>query len=148
MLNIYTSFNAGHLNIVKLLIDYDANINLPNKIGTTPIAVAAYQGEWNSIIYGILTENLLKKTKTYWIFSIYLGFDEIMELLIHNKAHVDLGHHVVKSALDMARCRGDYIAFFKNSWQFLKIMLFFFCKGEVKIVQSLLEAAKGNPFVI
>lgn len=42
---MYTSFNAGHLNIMKLLIDYDANINLPNKIGTTPIAVAACQGE-------------------------------------------------------------------------------------------------------
>lgn len=56
-----------------------------------------------------------EKTKIYLIFSTYVGFDEIMELLIHNKAHVDLGHHVVKAALDKARCKGDYIAFFENS---------------------------------
>lgn len=38
-----------------------------------------------------------------------------MELLIHNKAHVDLDHHVVKSALDKARCNGEYLNFFENS---------------------------------
>lgn len=126
--------------VVKLLISHRANVNLPNRTGSTPIATAAWHG--NISIYTFL--NLKRSINS--IFHYHLGYEQIVELLLQNNAHVDLNERIAKSALDKAQANGNSVKCLKIVVRTKTIRFFFsFLKGNIKIAQGLLKAAEVHP---
>ncbi len=80
----------GHFEIVKLLCQHKAEVNLQNKYGITPLH--------SGILFNLYL-NLNYKFNILNILALCKGYLEIIELLCQHKAEVNLQDNAGKTAL-------------------------------------------------
>lgn len=126
--------HLGYANIVKLLVESRANINVTVTSGFTLIHTAAARGKYNLIDY-------FMSNKTKLIIFFYFGFfqkgyDKIVDYLMKNYADTKTRTYIGESPLHLAARHGEaleYCGIFKRKWN-LPIFL-----GHVQVMDIMIR---------
>ncbi|XP_055374246.1 protein fem-1 homolog B [Condylostylus longicornis] len=91
---LWCAAGAGHINIVKLLIRYGANVNHKTESHSTPLRISCFVGRLDIVRYLIKHNAEVNSTNTYnntcLMISAYKGVSDIVEFLLSSGADPNL----------------------------------------------------------
>ena len=102
----------GHYNIVKLLVDNGANVNLPTDNGSTPILVACHQGSFEIVRFLVESGADVNATNNYKETCLNSpsekGYYKIVQYLLENGADPKCVRDRGISALHLSAAWGHF----------------------------------------
>lgn len=100
---LWCAAGAGHLGIVKLLIEYGADVNHPTVTNSTPLRAACFDGRLDIVKYLLEHKADLtianKYKNTCLMISCYKGHKDVVKHLLDNGAPTDSNAHCGATAL-------------------------------------------------
>lgn len=103
---LWCAAGAGHINVVKTLVRYGANVNHPTRTNSTPLRAACFDGRLDIVQF--LTEHNAdihianKYNNTCLMIASYKGYLDVVTFLIKKGAKLDIKAHCGATALHFA----------------------------------------------
>ena len=109
---LWCAAGAGHFNIVKLLVEYGANVNHPTITNSTPLRAACFDGRLDIVKY-LIEHNadftIANKYKnTCLMISCYKGHTDVVRYLLEKGADPDCQAHCGATALHFSAECGHF----------------------------------------
>ncbi|XP_055311305.1 protein fem-1 homolog B isoform X3 [Sitodiplosis mosellana] len=90
---LWCAAGSGHLNVIKLLIQYGANVNHKTKTHSTPLRAACFDGHLDIVKYLVAHSAEINLANVYnntcLMISAYKGHTDVVEFLLSNGADPD-----------------------------------------------------------
>lgn len=103
---LWCAAGAGHLSIVKLLLDHGANVNHATKTNSTPLRAACFDGRLDVVQclveYGADISIPNKYNNTCLMITSYKGHSEVVHYLLEKGANPDSTAHCGATAMHFA----------------------------------------------
>lgn len=96
----------GREMVVEALIKHGSNVNTKNKFGSTPLQQASFLGNFHKLI-----EEIMQLDRCDWNNFVCLGHEDIVELLLKNKADVNARRNDGWTALHISTHAGNFHKF-------------------------------------
>ncbi|XP_037038800.1 protein fem-1 homolog B isoform X1 [Bradysia coprophila] len=103
---LWCAAGAGHLNVIKLLVQHGADVNHKTKTLSTPLRAACFEGRLDIVKYLVAHHAEINFGNTYnntcLMISSYKGHTDVVEFLLANGADPDVQANCNATALHYA----------------------------------------------
>ena len=118
MTALHLAVNEGHCNVIKILLESEAELEAKTRMGRTPLHIAALRGNLKITELLVSSGANVNTTDTEFATPLHYasehGYSELVDYLLSHGARASMKNHAGLTALDVALNRSTWNVFETN----------------------------------